>query len=208
MRMNTVKTKTRIACIGDSNTDGWPGELDYTSYTNYLQEKLGSAYTVLNFGKFNTTATFSMDDPYIENAAYKKAIKAEPDIVTVMLGANDCKDYNWDSHGKDLRKDYSALVERFLELGTHPKVVLCTPAPIHPDNIYKLNSKIMANEVAPVIREIAKEKNLVLIDVFKAVSEMDDLSLFDADKLHLNNKGHKVVADLLYITIRKFKIDT
>ncbi len=199
--MNTVKTKTRIACIGDSNTDGWPGELDYTPYTSYLQELLGESCRVMNFGKFNTTVTFSMDDPYIENVVYKKAIGFGSDIVTIMLGSNDCKDYNWDSHGGDFRKDYISLVDIFLELGTRPQVILCTPPPIHPDNIYKLNSKIMADTVVPLIREIAVDKNLILIDVFKAVSEMDDLSLFDADKLHLNNKGHKVAADIFYDVI-------
>ena len=192
------ENKIRIACIGDSNTDGWPGELDYTSYTNYLQEKLGSSYTVMNFGKFNTTATFSMDDPYIDNDVYKKAMESDPDIVTIMLGANDCKDYNWDTHGNDFRKDYSALVDNFLQLSTQPRVILCTPAPISPDNFYKLNSKIMSNEVAPTIREIAAEKNLKLIEIHNSIAEIDDLSLFDKDKLHLNNKGHKIVADIFY----------
>lgn len=196
--------KIRITCIGDSNTDGWPGELDYTPYTHFLQELLGSNYIIMNFGKFNTTATFSMDDPYINHDIYKRAIASEPDIVTIMIGGNECKEYNWNSYGHDLRKDYSTLVDNFLDLNTQPQVVLCTPAPISPDNFYKLSSKIMANEVAPMIRQIAKEKKLQLIDINNAISKMDDLSLFDKDKLHLNNKGHKIVADIFYDVITAF----
>ncbi len=195
------KTKTRIACIGDSNTDGWPGELNYTPYTFYLQERLGDSYKVMNFGKFNTTATFSMDDPYIENAAYKKAVISEPDVVTIMIGGNECKEYNWEAHGSDFKKDYGALADIFLNLDSNPKVILCTPVPIFPDNYYKLSSKIMEDEVAPAIREVAKEKNLLLIDVFRTFSNINDPSLFDKDKLHLNNKGHKAAADILYEVI-------
>lgn len=190
--------KIRIACVGDSNTDGWPGELNYISYSYYLQERLGKSFNVMNFGKFNTTATFSMDDPYIENEAYKKAIASDPDIVTIMIGGNECKEYNWNNHGSDFKKDYTSLVDIFLELKTKPQVILCTPAPIYPDNFYKLSSEIMTNEVAPTIREIAKEKNLLLIDIHNEISKIDDPSLFDEDKLHLNNKGHKIVADLFY----------
>ncbi len=199
-----TEQKIRISCIGDSNTDGWPGELDYTPYTHFLQESLGSGYEVMNFGKFNTTATFSMDDPYINNDVYNKAMASKPDIVTIMIGGNECKEYNWNSYGSDFKKDYSTLVENFLGLSTHPGVILCTPAPISPDNFYKLSSKIMEKEVAPTIRELAKEKNLQLIDIHNIISKMDDLSLFDKDKLHLNNKGHKIVAAVFYDVIDAF----
>ncbi|RKX81777.1 MAG: hypothetical protein DRP58_11330 [Spirochaetes bacterium] len=198
--------KIRIACIGDSNTDGWPGELDYTPYTVYLQKLLGESYLVMNFGKFNTTATFSMDDPYIDNEVYNNAIASEPDIVTIMIGGNECKDYNWNSFGGDFRKDYSALADNFLELNTKPKVFLCTPAPVNPDNFYKLSSEIMANEVAPAIREIAKEKKLALIDINSKLSQLNDLSLFDKDKLHLNNKGHEIVAGFFYDIIATLQL--
>lgn len=159
---------------------------------------MGKSFKVLNFGKFNTTATFSMDDPYIENEAYQKAIASDPDIVTIMIGGNECKEYNWNDHGSDFKKNYTSLVDVFLGLKTTPRVILCTPAPISPDNFYKLSSDIMTNEVAPTIREIAKDKNLLLIDIHNEISKIDDLSLFDKDKLHLNNKGHKIVADLFY----------
>ena len=196
--------KIRISCIGDSNTDGWPGELDYTPYTHFLHESLGSGYEVMNFGKFNTTATFSMDDPYINNDIYNKAMASKPDIVTIMIGGNECKEYNWNSYGCNFRKDYSTLVDNFLGLSTQPQVILCTPAPIAPNNFYKLSSEIMSNEVAPTIRKIAKEKYLRLIDINNSISKMDDLSLFDKDKLHLNNKGHKIVADFFYDVIAAF----
>ncbi len=195
------ESKIRISCIGDSNTDGWPGELDYTPYTHYLGESLGLGYEVKNFGKFNTTATSSMDDPYINNEVYKKAIASKPNIVTIMIGGNECKEYNWEAHGSDFKKDYGALADIFLNLDSNPKVILCTPVPIFPDNFYKLSSKIMEDEVAPTIREVAKEKNLLLIDVFRKFRNINDPSLFDKDKLHINNKGHKIVADIFYDVI-------
>ncbi len=195
--------KIRISCVGDSNTDGWPGELNYTPYTEYLQKKLGSSYKVMNYGKFNTTVTFSMDDPFIYNEVYRKALSSKPDIVTIMLGSNDCKDYNWNAHGRDFKKDFVSLVDIFAKLATEPRIVLCTPPPILPDNYYKLNSGIMENNVAPAIRETAEEKGLELIDVNRTISQMDDLALFDKDRLHLNKKGHETVSDIIYPYIIK-----
>ncbi|RKX77830.1 MAG: hypothetical protein DRP70_01050 [Spirochaetes bacterium] len=90
--------------------------MNYSPNTTYLQDKLGVKYNIINFGKFNTKATLPMDDPYVDNEVYRKAIKSEPDIVTIMIGGNECNEYNWTSHGVDFEKDYILLVDNFLNL--------------------------------------------------------------------------------------------
>ena len=56
----------------------------------------------------------------------------------------------------------------------------------------------MAKKVVPLIREIAEEKKLKLIDIHDSIN---NLSLFDKDELHLNNEGHKIVANFFYDVI-------
>jgi len=192
--------KTRIACAGSSNTDGWPGTLNYTPYSYFLQFQLGASYEVMNFGKFNTTATFSMDDPYVMNVQYRSLMMSEPDIVVLKLGGNDSKDYNWNAHGQDFRKDYSVLVDRILNLETKPVLILCTPTRYFPDNPFEvLLEEIVPDEIIPQISEVAEERNLKLLDFYNLLK---DLSYYDKDHVHLNNKGHEAAAGIVFEAIR------
>ncbi len=105
--LNPAKAKIRIACIGDSITAGSGG----TPYTTYLQSRLGSNYTVLNYGVGGTCA---MDDAvigvganaqpycYKSRPAYQNSLNSKPDIVIIMLGTNDAKKQNWYSDYPDL----------------------------------------------------------------------------------------------------------
>ncbi|RKX90360.1 MAG: hypothetical protein DRP70_01035 [Spirochaetes bacterium] len=188
--------KTRISCGGDSNTDGWPGELNYTPYTYFLQFLLGKSYEVMNFGRFNTTVTFSMDDPYVMNEKFNALIVSNPDIVNLEFGANDSKDYNWKVHGKYFRRDYSIMIERIKNLKSGPTVILCTPARIFPGNPYKvLFDEILTNEIVPQVAEMANEYNLNLLDLHRL---LDEKVFYDKDLVHLNNKGHEAVAENLF----------
>ncbi len=192
--------KIRISCAGSSNTDGWPGTLDYTPFTYFLQFLLGESYEVMNFGKYNTTATFSMDDPYIINEKYRDLMVSKPDIVTLKLGGNDSKNYNWKLHGKYFKRDYSILVDRILSLGTKPAVLLCTPTRILPDNPYKiLLGGVLEKEIVPQIIEVARERDLKVLDFHNLLA---DSSFFDEDNIHLNNKGHEAAAGIIFDEVK------
>ena len=196
----TEKRKIRISCAGDSNTDGWPGRLNYTPYTYYLQFLLGKSYEVMNFGKFNTTVTFSMDDPYVMNKEFNDLIVSEPDIVTMEFGGNDSKDYNWTDHGKYFKRDYISLIDRIKSLKSNPVVILCKPARVYPDNPYEvLLDEVLSTEIVPIISEIALEKNLQLLDLYTL---LDNKSFYDEDHVHLNNRGHEAVAEIMFEAIK------
>ncbi len=91
----------RVTCIGDSITEGGACNLSY-SYVNVLQEMLGSGFAVTNAGVSAKTmlkqgqCNGGGDCSYWNTATWPKALASTPDIVTIMLGTNDAKVFNWE----------------------------------------------------------------------------------------------------------------
>ncbi|MBO6101847.1 MAG: hypothetical protein J6P03_01170, partial [Opitutales bacterium] len=65
--------KIRVACIGDSITAGAGVKGRENFYPSKLQEKLGDAYEVRNFGVSGRTMLSKGDSPYIKDGAWKRA---------------------------------------------------------------------------------------------------------------------------------------
>jgi hypothetical protein len=53
-------------------------------------------------------------------------LEFQPHIITIMLGANDARDFNWNGVQRQgietYEADYVDLVEMLQQLPTHPKV--------------------------------------------------------------------------------------
>ena len=90
---NTTEAKDgqiRIACVGDSTTYGtaMPNNM-HNSYPAQLQRFLGDGYHVANFGVHGKTVQDTNDDSYRRTKQYARSLAYDPDIVVLMLGAND-----------------------------------------------------------------------------------------------------------------------
>ena len=86
----------RIACIGNSITDG--AGIDMNSEKGYpacLQKDLGTGYLVNNFGVSGRTMLNKGDYPYMKELAWKDAMAFKPNIVIIKLGTNDSKPQTW-----------------------------------------------------------------------------------------------------------------
>ena len=86
----------RVACVGDSITYGHGiKDREHDTYPGLLSAMLGEKYDVRNFGVSGTTTMMDTDMPYMNEQAYKDALAFNPQIVTIKLGTNDSKPYNW-----------------------------------------------------------------------------------------------------------------
>ena len=86
----------RIACVGNSITDGNAMSSKSDSYPMALGRYLGAGYDVRNCGKSGTTMLKNGDYSYWNEQLFDDAINFNPNIVTIMLGTNDSKPQNWD----------------------------------------------------------------------------------------------------------------
>lgn len=173
----------RVACVGDSITE-------WSNYTGKLQEKLGQDYVVGNFGVASTTVLQNTDKPYIKETKFKQAQDFQPDLVIIMLGTNDAKDYNY-RNIEAFPEDYIQLINAYASLPDDQKIWLVTPPPIY-DNNLGLNNENLEQGVIPSIEDVADNLDLPTIDVYNALINHSEYFI---DGVHPNPNGAEVIAD-------------
>jgi lysophospholipase L1-like esterase len=190
----------RVACIGDSITWGFTLLNPWKqSYPALLQEKLGEEYEVRNFGYNDASARFDADTPYVNKRVYRDSLSWNPDIVLLMLGTNDTKKRNWDP--EVFRRDYRRIVESYLALSSHPRVVLIAPIRIFLPlglPLLGLYPETMEEGVRPAIREMAADLGLELIDLQDLFTD----SSYCRDGIHPQKAGARMLADAIYAGVR------
>ena len=188
----------KVACVGDSITWGFTivNRSKY-SYPAVLQQLLGDGFEVRNFGYNDASARFDADTPYVSKKAYRDSLSWEPDIVLLMLGTNDTKPWNWNPG--IFREDYLRLVESYLALPSHPRVILVAPIRIFkliPVTI--LNPDVLETGVRPTIRDIAAQLHLQLVDLY----DLFDSARFCRDGVHPQRDGARLLAEALHKAVQ------
>jgi acyl-CoA thioesterase-1 len=185
-----------VACVGDSITYG-SGITDrnYNSYPAQLGrmlQKFDNQWRAQNFGVSGATLLRNGDLPYVQQSAYNQVLAAEPDAVIIKLGTNDSKPQNW-IHKDDFVSDYIFLIDSFAELPSKPKIWICYPVPAFSDN-FGITNTIIKDEVIPFIDQIARLRDVHVIDLYTALS--DAAALFP-DGIHPNAEGAGLIAQAI-----------
>ncbi|MBN8524247.1 MAG: hypothetical protein J0M02_02800 [Planctomycetes bacterium] len=179
----------RIACIGDSITFGaGVDKREERSYPKVL-EGLAKA-TVLNAGVSGSTLLQAGDRPYRKTGQFTAALAFRPTVVVIMLGTNDSKPQNWDTHKQDFAKDMGELIDTFAALDSKPAIWLCLPPPVQRAN-FGIRPEVVEKQIVPLIAAVAKERKLGTIDVFGALKLHPELF---PDGVHPNVDGAGLVA--------------
>ena len=189
----------RVACVGDSITYGH-GIKDrlHDAYPGVLSSMLGDKYDVRNFGVSGTTTMMGTDMPYMNEQAYKDALEFNPQIVTIKLGTNDSKPFNWKEQ-EHFKKDLKTLIESFRALPSKPKIWLCLPVPAY-GHAWSINDSIIYNGVIPYIKEVAQEESLSLIDLN---TPFQGKKQYFPDTIHPNEEGEKMIAEIIFEKVFK-----
>jgi lysophospholipase L1-like esterase len=184
----------RVACVGDSITEG-------TEYPNDLWRLLGANYTVGNFGVGGASVSLDAPTPYMREAAFQDAKKFQPNIVIIMLGANDAQP---DLHrfNTTFVNDYLRLVSEFQALASKPKIWIVKPPPIFNNGTVEnwrwlhngtgLSTEYFILNVIPSVEKVANEANLPIIDVYSALVNHSD---YFPDGVHPDINASKLIAD-------------
>ncbi len=132
----------------------------------------------------------SGNKPYQKSKQFKAALSSNPDIVVIMLGTNDTKPANWRNSAKDYEVDYRDLISDFEKLPSKPKIYLCLPPYIAKEGRWGINNQDTLAQI-PMIKKIAKDLKLEVIDVYAALEGQDDLI---PDTVHPNTGGAALIA--------------
>lgn len=206
----TTMAQTRVACVGNSITEGY-GLGWQEDYPFRLQEMLGDSYKVQNFGV--SSMTFANKGPsdnmsYWNTDKFKAALEFNPEIVVIELGTNDSKfftnnciengqpryNYNYGQYEKEqLYKDYEALLDTFMHLTTSPRVI-ATLQPYSNNCEWGIMDTAIVNQINPIIEEVATRKGVEIIDLH---SQFNTPEWFLADSVHPNATGAKEFARII-----------
>jgi lysophospholipase L1-like esterase len=187
--------QTRVACIGDSTTYGtaMPNNM-HNSYPAQLQRLLGDGYHVANFGVHGKTVKDINDNSYRKTKQYAKSLAYDPDIVVLMMGANDTKPENWTTL-EDFKAAYRALVETYMDEAGRRLIKICTPASVYPmkygDYSFDIDPDRL-EQISEYIIGFADENELELIDIYDITSGRPEW--YEPDKVHPNKHGAKAIA--------------
>jgi len=187
------KEPIKLACVGDSITAG-VGAGKGRSWPDQVRGMLGEKWDVKNFGVSGTTLLKNGDNPYQKKGAFKNAKDFNPDVVVIMLGTNDTKPQNWKNFKKDFEPDYKDLAKQFAETANKPRIFVCYPPYVAKDGHWGINEPNVLLEI-PVIKKVAEDMKLGLIDVHGATSGKDGLF---PDNVHPNADGAKVIAAAVF----------
>lgn len=195
-------TQIRIACVGDSITEG-SGIRDakINGYPAQLGKLLGQKYDVRNFGIRMRVVMKKQYPSYWKSEEFKAAKAFLPNVVIIMLGTNDAKDVYWKGGKRDFIPDYEALIKVFQNLKSKPKVYVCFPPPIFPEK-YGITDTRIKTEIIPMIKQIAKNAGVKAIDMYKALKGKGEMF---PDKIHPNIEGAAVMAKTVYLILKKRK---
>ena len=186
------KAPVKVACIGDSITEGVGAERG-KSYPSQLQEMLGDKWLVGNFGVSGRTLLKKGDFPYWNEAKYQDSLKSEPDVVIIMLCTNDTKPQNW-KFESEFVADYTELVKSFQALPSKPRIYVCRPCPVPEPGNFGINEKNL-KEWIKRIDKLAKDMDLGVIDMHEALEDKPELL---PDKVHPNTEGAGEMAAAAY----------
>lgn len=196
------KDVTRVACVGNSITDGDGIRLkERNGYPAVLNSLLGENYLVKNFGASGHTILKKGDRPYFKHSAYEACKKFNPDIVVIKLGTNDSKPHNW-QYKAEYEKDMQCMIDELKALPAKPIIYLAYPAkPVKPS--WGISDSIIVHDMMPVIKKLAKKNKLQVIDLYKPFEE--DAGLMQWDGIHPNEKGARRMAEEVYKVITQGK---
>ena len=204
----------RVACVGDSITRGVGSSNINMSYPSRLGSELGGKYLVGNFGHDGAyinmhhtanTALNEQDLSYIRLSEYEKALDFNPNVVIIMFGTNDSKQNVWDS--ESFKAGLETIVRRFKALESKPVIYLMIPPTVEDSyysRLYLIQTETLKEEVPKIVREVAREVDVHLIDL----RELYDMSkgLVSRDRIHPSDEGYRVMTDYIHNHLKKSKL--
>lgn len=194
--------QVRVACVGDSLTYGTNvKDWKINNYPKQLQNKLGSSYVVNNYGLPGGTVLNS-SKKYGDSKVFKESLQFKPDIVVIMLGSND----TWQNTNEIQNcfiTEYTKLIKEYKKANPSVQIKLLIPPKAHKlikKEMFYISDDKLLKQINPKIEEIASSESIGLINVRNAIS--NDKKLYSSDKIHVNSKGTKVIANLVYENLK------
>lgn len=193
----------KLITIGDSIThgqytginDSFPNSLA-KPYGEYLKEYLGCEY--INYG--HNGVAFSHTSKVNSSIAFENVISTyeKGDIIIIAGGTND--------FGMNVKlDDFSLAVSKVFSYiknnNPNSKIIIMTPPHRNGESSNEIGLSLF--QYSEILIQKATEYGFIVIkgfDFFFNPNKEEDRNKYALDGLHLNNEGHKLLADFIIST--------
>ncbi len=196
--------KTKVACVGDSLTEGYQssnGLKSSTAYPAVLQNLLGEDYEVGNFGKTSYTLMKNTNKSYWNSAEYANSKVYDADVVIIMLGTNDSKAVYWNE--AKFKEDAIALVESYENLENSPQVIFAVSPQCYVTTGTDI-TKASVDRLCQVQRALIEEQQWESLDMYELTADREDF--YHKDRVHFTDEGYAYIAQCVYEKITGEKV--
>lgn len=199
----TAREMVRIACIGNSITEGTllPNPAA-DSWPRKLGELLGADYDVKNFGRTTTTMLRKGDLPYVERDQFPRVFDFSPHWAVITLGTNDTKPENF-KYADEFAADTEYLIDSLKTIPTLEKIWLCTPVPVF-KTTWGINEENLELKILPSIEQSAGALGAGLVDLhesFLAMTAEGWERYYLDDGVHPSPLGQDSIARIIFASL-------
>lgn len=201
----------KVMAVGDSITTYRYG---YAPLLQALlaQRRPNDRIQFINVAQSGYTSTHGLENTFTQFLAH------QPDWVFIMFGVNDCKRFGAPPAKilvsvAEYAANLARIVEAFLNY-TPARPVLLTPTPVV-ENIVNTSPDFAAVRMtwdnadiqacADAMRNLARQHNLLLVDLVRVFTLNPDPSLYLADGLHPSLAGQQLILTTLLQAISDFQ---
>ena len=196
------KTNTVIyTALGDSLTAG-VGTTNYEqSYPYIFAEKISTGSKSLTL--YDRAYPGARTSDVIKNLL-STAITDQPDVVTVLVGANDIHDHTSE---KEFSQNYQYILTQ-LKTKTKAKIFAVSIPYLGTNNLllppYNTYFKNRTVKFNLIIKKLAEENNIKYIDLYTPTENFfDDPTMHAADFFHPTAKAYNLWAKIIYANYNK-----
>lgn len=207
--LSSRDTKKKVIFFGDSITQAGVQPHGYiTVMKDMLEQQHITNYDLIGAGIGGN----KVYDLYLRMDS--DVIEKSPGIVVIYIGVNDVwhkKTFGTGTDADKFEKFYRAIIAKLQANGA--KVIVCTPAVIGEKNDFSNELDGDLNKYCSIIRKMANELQLPLVDLRKAFVEYEvknntsntDKGILTTDGVHLNDNGNELVAELMWSVVKEIQ---
>jgi len=185
-----ARRDVKVLAIGSSSTVGVGASSPSAAYIARLETSLEGSLKGMDFDVVGRGQSGEMAQGAADRMK-REVEETRPDLVVWQVGTNDAlRHVSIDSFKTCLKTTLAWLAENKID------VVLIDPQygdALTKDEYYE--------QVVTAVAEVAREARVLLVDRFEAMRELQrergDLFYLSADQLHLNDRGHRCMAEQL-----------
>ena len=203
----TVMQKKKIIFFGDSITQAGVAPNGYITLLQQMLVKNGKdkAFDLIGAGIGGN----KIYDLYLR--LEDDVLSKKPNLVFIYVGINDVwhkRSYGTGTDPDKFEKFYNKIIDKIQSTGA--KVVICTPTVVGEKKGYVNELDGDLNKYSEIVRQIAKNKKVELIDLHKTIvdyinahnPENKNSGILTTDGVHMNDEGNRFLVEQFWEYIK------